>query len=509
MLSSKLLTGFSPDLSEHLDCAISSLASSLPTATYPDCLRAHVAIACALQSLASPSLPSTPRNSVARVPAELLFRIIDFAQSEPDRRVLQNLNVALSMACRTTNRQVKPILEKHKDIFTPLQLERLAALARNTDTGEGKVESLTVDLHLDDLKAKGTKWIGRLFQPYLEHLFRTGKLRSVRVYLRSSDYARGVPDGYHDAYETKYGEEVLQALGLDEGSWFDVLSSWSLDGIEVLELPALSASHADNCIPHRSLFEKPSTLRTLRLGRQFPPYLFNPANFHRDRTLHERMQASRWEQGKPLIDPTYDEFSLPFFAVQPADLVPLVLPSDPSAQPSLRHLEITLRLNNLQADLNLVCEIFSRLAPCLTHLVLRFKFEEDDDTRYDSIRTFHTTFGPALSKLTALEHLELGGKLVECEIRGVSELPSLHSFVLLPMDEQANLYEIIDDLAALPSTIRTLTVCTPELARQDTHGYWSRLNVRRIIEGCEKPGRSFKLEERPAEYAWLNSTADE
>ncbi|GAA5902109.1 hypothetical protein JCM6882_006703 [Rhodosporidiobolus microsporus] len=477
---------------DSLTSAIAALASTAPSVPYDTCLTAQSHLLAALQSLATPPT-SSPSSSLSCLPTELLAEIISRLQEECDAPLRQRTNAYLARTSRALKKLVQPVLDAEAVIRTPRQLEHLAAkVSRHNITVLRSLEHVDVDVELDEIKRqKDDSWAGRRLLPVLGSLIDFGVLESLSVRLRSSTPCSV---GHHQRYRTTYQDDVETALGLFEGEWAEFqLGSICSDSTALirLELPNLSRENAAGLEPAWEVFMPPPTLRQLRLGCLSPPAVLSPNDFRRAREAYTKRQ----EENNDGDGFAYEVLALPYHSCIPSDFLPLVLPLSPSTTPTVYHLEAAFFIEALQQDLASVAEILTILSSVLRHLVLRI---ECPDAEYDNVDLFVQTVVPALKTCSRLEHLEIGGQLVDTRtVVAAKSLPALEHLVLLSTCKGADMFDLSH---TVPSQLLSYTLVLQQS--------WDESDLRFLAEECQQSDVKLIIQERPEEYAWLVAVKD-
>ncbi|GAA5892564.1 hypothetical protein JCM6882_005648 [Rhodosporidiobolus microsporus] len=482
-----------------LSSAIDSLSSSFgtsPSLPYISLVTAVARVTAAAERLATTSVLPPP---LARLPTELVARIVQFVQDEPDVLLRQRTNLSLSRSTRLLHTLVQPILAVEVAVGTPRQLEWLADKVERIGADALSFKRVSIDLHLDKIKRrKDGSWPGSLVFPMLGGLADRGKLDSLSVLFRSAtpwslDEERG--------YATNYGGEIKKALGLDDDDWWDICHSGpraSLPSIRSLDLPNLSSTFSPRGAS-QTLFAPGNTLRRLRVGCASPPSIFPPSAFHEDRRAYEH------DVEHNIVTPgfRYEVLAVPFHTFYPRDFLPLVVTLPPPlipTIPTITHLEVTFRVLDGERDLPVVAEILQAISPFLRRLALRIKHDITD--------TVEATVLPALESCKALEHVELGGNFVDGEaLNSTGKLPKLRRLVLLShADDDFDTWYFADSLPSRRGLSHVaLTLCLP--GAQASFERWTPPALRHFVECCYS-GYDLRIEERPEEWAWMASDAD-
>ncbi|GAA5892494.1 hypothetical protein JCM6882_005630 [Rhodosporidiobolus microsporus] len=484
-----------PEVNTLLSSAIDSLSSpsdTSPSLSYTSLVTAVARITAAAERLATSSVLPPP---LARLPTELVARIVQFVQDEPDILLRQRTNLTLSRSTRLLHTLVQPILNVEVAVGTPRQLEWLADKVENIGADALGFKCVSIDLHLDELKrTQDGSWPGRLVFPTLGGLATRGHLESLSVRLRSASpwslNGRG-------AYATSYGDEIEEVLGLADDDWWDFCHRGPNSGlppIADLDLPNLSST-SNRSDFRGSLYQRSNKVRHLRIGCTSPPSITSASSLRLERLEYERdLQIGRTTAGFH-----YDVLAVPFHTFYPSDFLPLIAPVTPSTTPTITHLEVTFRIANEQQDLPVIAQILTTLSPSLRRLALRIK--------YDGIADYKAAVLPALQSCQALEHLEMGGNFVDDDaLETLGYLFKLRRLVLLSWStEDFDVYTFADSLSSDGSRM-CITLCLP--GPQIPFAGWPPHHLRYFIETCSCQGYSLRIEERPEEWAWMASDRD-
>ncbi|GAA5892490.1 hypothetical protein JCM6882_005629 [Rhodosporidiobolus microsporus] len=482
-----------PEVNTLLSTAIDSLSSSSDTSlslSYTSLVTAVARITAAVERLATSSILAPP---LARLPTELVSRIVQFVQDEPDVLLRQRTNLTLSRSTRLLHTLVQPILAVEVAVGTPRQLEWLADKVERIGSEGLGFKCVSIDLHLDELKRrKDGSWPGRLVFPMLEALADKGRLESLSVRFRS--VTPWSVDAQR-AYVTSYGDEVNEALGLGDEDWWELCHSSNLPSMSTLDLPNLS-SNIDLGVSSGSLFQRSTNVHQLRIGCTSPPSITSPRDRRKERLQYERDVRI----GSTSAGFHYEVLAVPFYTFYPSDFLPLITPVAPSTTPTITHLEVTLRITDEQQDVPVIAQILTALSPSLRRLALRIKSTLD--------HSVEATVLPALESCKALKHLEIGGNFVDREaLRSTGNLPQLGHFVLLSHNrDEFDTWEFADSLPSrdgLSHVALTLCLSGPEVPS----GCWPPHHLRYFIEQCSSK-YDLRIEERSEEWAWMASDAD-
>ncbi|BGP12938.1 hypothetical protein JCM10213_004358 [Rhodosporidiobolus nylandii] len=471
-----------------LSSAVASLSSATSTIPYLDCLSALSAITSALPLLVYPSSPRP--SSFSRLPAELVTCIIDFCQDE-DLRLRQNTNFALSSTCRALYTAVRPILAAELHLFTARQLERVATRCKKDALSFRRVETLSVDLELAEIERQpDSRWAGRLLFPFVADLKNHGCLRSLHVRFRPP-HPPSLRNGVRIDNASEY---FFAALGLDPETWQEITCGTELSGLDELVL-AMLEDYPDETI---AALVRESGATRLRLGDSSAPHLVSATAI--DRALPGGIRESN--EG---LAEQYEQLAMPFAAFHPATLSSILL--SPTGPPILQHFEATFRLRDFDEDLDALLDLLRGLAPSLRHFCGRFKRTEHD---LDDVDDFQTRLAGVLRSCEKLEHLEIGGSIIDERIAPeLDNFPSLRTVVFLPM---GSILEPDVLLCTLPTgcpTLRQITVCTPDISQCNSQDPWSEHNLSYGIWRGERANIQVRYEERAVEWDWVASNRDE
>ncbi|GAA5955444.1 hypothetical protein JCM10213_000375 [Rhodosporidiobolus nylandii] len=424
----ELKGGLSQDVLVLLSSAGQILTSSdQPSLPFSAAVSAVSALSHAAELLViAASPPHTPPFS--RLPAELVARVVELCQVE-DVRVRQNTNSALAATCRSLHAGVRPILEREVHLFRPGQLERVSPLFRSGMRKPEQLETLTVELDLDDLKLQPD---GRFNGRHLHSLLSLVRDHVERFHLHLTPLRNPRPTARLTT------DDNLNAAGLGE-AWDRIIQ--------------------------RSQFRD----RFL------------------DRQMDEPLNVPEAEGA------AYERLALPWLAVSPRVLLHLLSldngeagGTDPRAS-HITHLEVTLTFEStsgLEDRVAHIRRVFSR-TPHLTHLTLRLR--SSALPRPDA-QSFARVLAHALCLCGELVHLEIGGTDFEDDFfPPVFKHSSLRTIVLLPTPHFAvgglEDYLMIGEEAT--GSVRRLVYCPRDIELQGVG-----TSISTLAEMCEESGSS-------------------
>ncbi|GAA5985955.1 hypothetical protein JCM11641_004840, partial [Rhodosporidiobolus odoratus] len=465
--------------------AVSGLSASSSTVPYTDILTTLSSLTDALTLLASSARSSRPPASppFSRLPAELVARVVEFCQVD-DLRLRQATNLALSLTCRTLHLVSQPIFASEIHLFTPQQLERVAArLPRNPADVEA-IRTLMTNLKLDEIERQASNdglWAGRHLVPLVRKLRQAGRLRTLHLDLRHGD-----ADEDRDTEEL--AEDVASAMGSSSLSyWIEEVTRPPCPALVDVALPT-SVNYAGDYAPVNWLFEVGKQVLHLRLGNLQDACLV-PSDIVHDSITWIHVPAPTLYHLHTLC--------IPFFHFSPTDLRTVLLPRDDPASSTLSTLQVTVQIDESEVDLQAFISLFSHLAPSLRHFALRFA--SANSTGWSAVEY---AFVEVLKSCIKLERLELGGKInmEHLFVRVVEAVPTLRSLTILPISSENFDFSHLEIVCCEVSTqLRDLTICAPSLAGRDPAEDWGAAFLRNCYEACEGQCE-LELRESPVEY---------
>ncbi|BGP12863.1 hypothetical protein JCM10213v2_000780 [Rhodosporidiobolus nylandii] len=456
----ELKGGLSQDVLVLLSSAGQILTSSdQPSLPFSAAVSAVSALSHAAELLViAASPPHTPPFS--RLPAELVARVVELCQVE-DVRVRQNTNSALAATCRSLHAGVRPILEREVHLFRPGQLERVSPLFRSGMRKPEQLETLTVELDLDDLKLQPD---GRFNGRHLHSLLSLVRDHVERFHLHLTPLRNPRPTARLTT------DDNLNAAGLGE-AWDRIIQRSQFRDV------SLPRAYIESTRYHYSWIfcSAYNGIRRLRIGQSDQPQMDEPLN------VPEAEGAA------------YERLALPWLAVSPRVLLHLLSldngeagGTDPRAS-HITHLEVTLTFEStsgLEDRVAHIRRVFSR-TPHLTHLTLRLR--SSALPRPDA-QSFARVLAHALCLCGELVHLEIGGTDFEDDFfPPVFKHSSLRTIVLLPTPHFAvgglEDYLMIGEEAT--GSVRRLVYCPRDIELQGVG-----TSISTLAEMCEESGSS-------------------